>query len=204
MYKKLLLIFSIILIALVSVPETNAQRKSTKRNVTTKVQKQNGTIMGSVRYKFNDYQGYKTDVGAIVYAVPVDALQGIVSHEDIKKYEDLAEKKTLYLMALNELDGNKTLAFMASNYSESYDKTLENLDSKMFDLIASIPSKKVNMALIDSSGIYTMELPYGEYYIIFKSKNRERMTTSELTGRFHVEKINLNSTTELVEYDFDY
>lgn len=206
MSKRILMLFSIVLVILAVSPSADAQRKaaSSRKSTTQMAKKQNGKITGSVRYKFNDYQGYKIDVGAVVYAVHVDALQDILSYDDIKKYEDLAEKKTHYRMALNELDGNKTFASMASHYSEGYDNMLEDLDSKMFDFIASVPSKKINMALIDSSGIYSMELPYGEYYIVFKSKNRERMMTSELTGRIHVEKINLNTPTELVECDFDY
>lgn len=204
MYKKLLLYVSIALLAFVAMPDAYAQRKTMRKGTTQNVQKQNGKITGSVRYKYNDYQGFKTDVGAVVYALPVEALQDIASYEDIKKYEDLAGKKTQYLLAIKELDGNKTLAFMSSHYYESDDKILEELDSKMVNLIAALKSKKVNMALIDAGGTYTMELPYGEYFIVFKSKNRERPTVSELTGRFHVEKILLNTLTELVECDFDY
>lgn len=203
MRKRLLFLFSIVLLALVVMPDANAQRKTTRKSTTQKVQK-DGKITGTVRYKFNDYQGFKVDIGAVVYALPLEAIQNVVSYEDIKKYEDLAEKKTQYLIALKELDGNKTLAFMASHYYESDDKILEELDSKMVNLIATLKEKKVNMALVDSSGAYTMELPYGEYFIVFKSKNRERPTVSELTGRFHVEKVNLTTPVELVEFDFDY
>lgn len=207
MCKRVLILFSIILIALVSLPETNAQRKSARKSTTTRVQKQNGTVTGVVRYKYNDYQEYKADLGATVIAVSKIVIDTIMTSDEIKEYEELAHKRTQHMIARKELmrEGlNGDLAHSVVAWSEANENKFKALDSKFLELFVAAKKNKTNIAMVDASGSYSMVIPYGEYYIVFKSKNRDRQTVAEITGRVCVKALTLNSTTEIMECDFDY
>lgn len=184
----------------------NAQNQ-TKRHASKIKVKQECEITGVVRYKFNDYQGYKVDLGATVIAVPVEIIDSVITHREIFSYQKLAERKTEYVRIQNDfkkegLSGD--LANMVMSFSKADSERLEELDKKMFEAYVCAKSNKSNMALVDASGTFSMSLPYGEYYIVFKSKNRDRGTASELTGRLHFKRIALTSTKEIIECDFDY
>ena len=62
-----------------------------------------------------------------------------------------------------------------------------------------------DIALVDNSGKYELELPYGEYYVIAKSKNRSRsFSTTEKEGRILVKEVVISKPTTILSFDFDY
>lgn len=206
MKSKIITFIILIIIGLTSATDATAQKRHTRKATTTTQQKE-GSITGVVRYKYNDYQGYKSDLGAMVIAVPTSAIDSIISFDKIKLYEELAEKKTKHQMIRKELmsEGmNGDLAHTIVSFGESSEKQLEEIDSLIIDAFISAKMNKSNIAVVDASGTYTMSLPFGEYYIVFKSKNRERATISELSGRIHFEKLKLSTPAEIIGYDFDY
>lgn len=201
-------IISLVLITMLTITSfvINAQNRA-KSNGNKVKAKQECTVSGVVRFKYNDYLGYKVDLGANVIAVPVNYIDSILSPDEIVSYEKLAEKQFEYARVQNEfkkegLSGD--LANMVMTFTKSDSDRVDELDKKMVEAFVKAKSKKSGIALVDASGTYSMSVPYGEYYILFKSKNRERATASEITGRIHFERVKLSSPTELIECDFDY
>ena len=60
------------------------------------------------------------------------------------------------------------------------------------------------VGLVDNSGKYEVEIPYGEYYVIAKSANRERSTVTELTGRVIFKIVKIDKPVKILSFDFDY
>lgn len=70
---------------------------------------------------------------------------------------------------------------------------IENADNKCI----------LKQALITGDGTYTMNVPYGRYYIICKSANRKRNTLLEKNNRFYIYEVTLNSSSKILNFDFD-
>ena len=82
--------------------------------------------------------------------------------------------------------------------------TLDELDGKCLEQSLAIRESCEDFDIIDESGKYELTLPYGEYYILFISKNRERPTVTELTGRKIVKKIKVDKPATLLSIEFGY
>ena len=148
---------------------------------------QNGKIKGIVQYKYNDYIGYKIDVGAEVYAVSKQNAGDF----NLTKWNDYEKTVKTFI-----------------EYAEYLDEPIEGLSS--LDLYCKRQYEKISerfeeIALVDNSGKYELSLPYGEYYIFVKSKNRNRsfsLTDSEVL--ILVKEINLSKPLLILSFDVDF
>lgn len=188
---------------LFGVQNISAQQKVKS---TTEPVKQEGTIEGIVRFKFNDYQGYKIDIGSTVMIVNTAAIDSIMSYEDIKLYEDLAGRQTNFYISCKDIDGGymETMARNLYQFDKSDEDYLQILDRKVIEAKLMAISNKQSVALVGGDGLYSLKAPYGEYYLVFQSKNRERNTVTELTGRIHFERVNISVPNSIISFDFDY
>ena len=149
---------------------------------------QNGKLKGIVQYQFNDHVGYKVDVGAEVYV--------------ISKQNELS---SLNISNWNEYE---KYAIASIKYWEYLGKPLEEFTK--LDPLCAMQLKKAmdcieDLALVDSSGKYELELQYGTYYIIAKSKNRNRsFSLTENNNRILVKEIEINKPTTILSFDFCY
>lgn len=91
-----------------------------------------------------------------------------------------------------------------SGYSKERENKLDSITTHLIGKYTLAKDDYVNLSIIDNSGKYSMSVPYGEYIVVFKSKNRTRLQLFELSGRLHFESINANKQTLLVSCEFDY
>ena len=118
-------------------------------------------------------------------------------------YEELYRLKNQYLDFLSN-DFEESYARQFSGYSWDKQRMLNTQDSICFKESLQIFNNHDYELLIDGDGAYNIDLPYGEYYFIFKSNNRDRTSLTELLGRIHIEKIIADKPTKIVKYDFNY
>lgn len=175
----------------------------------TQIQESNAqqcNLQGIVKYEYNDYIGYKIDVGAEIYVISVSNADS-VNISDWERYQELAKNYMFYLSIKNDPDtgwvGIETVRSL-TEFSEEKEKELEALDSKCFSQFVHVKSNAEYIALVDGSGKYQIELPYGDYYIAAKSNNRMRGLITEIGGRVILEKITINKPATIVGFDFCY
>ena len=155
-------------------------------------------LQGVVRYKYNDYLGYKIDVGAEVRIIEVHDAK-VVIRTLWQKYDELAGNMMNYLSLKKEIDGLDDDAIRRlAKFTKENETELKELSSEC--LIQYIENKSIApyMSLIDSSGKYSIELPYGSYFVFVKSANRTRPTFAELTGRLILERVTIDKPTQVL------
>lgn len=197
--KRILTIIAALIICGTSVI---GQNKGSKKQASTSPKvEQTCNLQGAVQYKYNDYLGYKIDVGAEVYAYPLEKFSHIYTLW--QEYEQLMKYKMRYLeyKEYNITDANRR---SISSFSKEREAKLDSVHNKLLSEYIKAKDEYVNLSLIDNSGKYSMSLPYGEYILVFKSKNRTRLTLFELSGRLYFEKIDANKPASIISCDFDY
>lgn len=170
-----------------------------------KLNAQQCNLQGVVKYEYNDYIGYKIDEGAEIYIVSVSTAKS-VDFEVWERYQELADKYMFYLELKNEYDygiDNATIRSISS-FSLQNEKELDSLSSKCFSQCLDIQTNAEYISLVDASGKYTQQLPYGEYYILAKSNNRNRILLPEISGRLLLEKVVIEKPTKILSFEFDY
>ena len=119
-----------------------------------------GTVSGTVTYFYNDFIGYKPDVGATVYVTTAGC-------DSLSDYLDEAE--------LSNITG------------EPIDSVLECSTYRMLHKI--LQDSLVATTNVNGLGEYTIDLPEGDYYLIFKSVGRKRLNMFEINGRVEVKRV---------------
>jgi hypothetical protein len=151
----------------------------------------NGKIKGVITYYFNKYQGYKPDLGAVVYAcktkVDIGKVKDIDNEKEIddfirtffKYYNARVNRELMALNSSYAAECQQRLKKLGADTEAGW-KKLENEGWKvLWDLEANkIPSKK---AIVGGDGTYSIELPPGNYFVIIKSKNRDPKDTFKTT-----------------------
>lgn len=157
------------------------------------------TITGTITYKVSDYVGNKVDVGAIVTLIPKSSVDSIAP--DIVKCEkrvyDGIYSVSAYSYLYNILhDGAlaEKLAKEGSKYREyltasETSRAAIDLFNKLYDIEVSKTERYE--ALIDANGSYTLKIPSGEYYIIFKSNNKTFKQLLFKDGIVNIEEVEL-------------
>jgi hypothetical protein len=165
-------------------------------------------VQGLVQYKFNDYVGYKIDAGAEIGVISLENAKKLgFNKKDWEDYDRLSKDYIKYLEVKNDpeiTDVNLFLQLLGVKFTNKEKELLDSLDSKCLSQYLEISSNYEYIELVDASGKYALTLPYGEYYIFAKSKNRERALVLELTGRILMEEIKIDKPTKIVSFDFDY
>ena len=134
-----------------------------------------GTVSGTVTYFYNDFIGYKPDVGATVYVTTAEC-------DLLSDYLDEAE--------LSNITG------------EPIDSILELNTYRMLSKI--LKDSLVATTNVNGLGEYTIDLPEGNYRLIFKSVGRKRINLVEVDGRVEVERVKVEgkkTTNESVNFD---
>ncbi|MBO5085788.1 MAG: hypothetical protein J6B65_00960 [Paludibacteraceae bacterium] len=160
-------------------------------------------LKGVVRYKHNDYVGYKLDVGAEVYVV---SKKGAVKFDmdTWSEYEKLAKGYMEYLKVKEDDEIPPAYRSLFTSWKETDKVRLDSIDGISTFMYLENVKKAIDLTIVDNSGQYELKLPKGDYYVIFVSKNRTRPTVTELLNRVHIEEISLDTPVKLLSYDFDY
>lgn len=157
-----------------------------------------GTIKGSVLY--DSGYGYKADAGATIYAVKQNSIKGDFEQKSdsiLRGYYSLykyAEIKGTY-GSDRAVDKLKEYGFWIEP-SETVRREGEFLLT-LFEVLDTPAIKKE--LIVGANGEYSMKLPYGSYYLIFRSGNK-RVSDSLLSrnGVYQVIKVKINkSITDL-------
>lgn len=170
---------------------------------TVSVNAQECKLKGFVRYKHNDYVGYRADAGAEVYVVSTKNNHHF-NDESWEAYETYAKQYVEYLMLKNDPEIPSEYLFMFTKWRSSDKESLDKLDMKCLDQYSKSIDSFEDIALIDESGKYELQLPYGEYYVLVISKNRDRPTLLEIQGRKLLYKVVLNQASKILSVDFEY
>ena len=161
-------------------------------------------LQGVVRYKHKEHLGYKIDVGAEVRIIEVHEAK-VVIRTLWQRYDKLASNMMNYLSLKEEANGLDDDAIRRlANFSKENEIELKELSSKCLKQYVDNESIAPYMSLIDSSGKYSIELPYGSYFVFVKSANRTRPSIAELAGRLILERVTIDKPTQVLSFDFDY
>jgi hypothetical protein len=166
---------------------------------------QNSEVTGVVTYFFNDYQGDKPDLGAMVYLL--DSVKAInLNH---RTYDTLSMASLYATMVLsNQKIANDWAALGKKKYAEKIkkfeDKAAENYETGKkwgIDRIKEIDLRFATMMIkvtpndypnktVDASGTYKFSnVEPGTYYIYMISNGRKGMLVSNIRGKIFLKKI---------------
>jgi hypothetical protein len=166
-------------------------------------------VQGVVRYFYNDTFGYKADLGAEVRFIPKTEKDTIPTCEKWEEYETKSNKVVEFLKVAAEWKeegiyylGESQLRAL-HKVTPSDEERVKELSQELFEEVVMLMKHEDNMCLVDNTGMYSIELPKGEYYVVMRSKNRDRPLMAELVGRIYVKEVNLNSSTKVISHDFD-
>ena len=169
-------------------------------------------VTGIVRFEYNDYIGYRPDLGAEVYFIPKSPSDTIPHLKLWEEYEDLAHRGIMYRKSIAEGEREGIYSDMYDSimrrnwrYEKEDEARVDELDKILFNERNTLLKNDDNVALVDASGMYTISLPKGEYIVVFVSANRKRsLWLTELLGRTHVTEIELKGVSKKASYDFAY
>lgn len=168
-------------------------------------------VQGVVRYFYNDFIGHKADLGAEIRFIPATPQDTIPSCDKWREYDWNSHRVITYLIKVEEWksegiyygDNKKTLQNIYGiddDFIEKVFKLSTDLTKEVFKLL----EHDEYVCLVDNSGMYQIEVPQGEYYVVMKSANRTRpLGFVDFAGRMYVKKIKLDSSTKVISHDFD-
>lgn len=159
-----------------------------------------GTIKGVVTYYFNDYQGYKPDIGAKVFVTKINC-------DTIKEYLSVS-KDVAFVDELNAIRGIKShfsdylskIKYYAKDSIE-YDKKEKLANAQFFNATKSVVNE-IYKTSVDGTGRYSIDVPPGEYNVIVVSSGRQNLNLLEINGNIKIErtfvKSKITSNTDVV------
>lgn len=217
--KKLITLGLLVCSVLLALQPNTAMSQSRNRATRTHGMKKAPTerkecnITGAIRYHFNDAQGYKSDLGAEVRFIPASAVDSVRLYA-WRWFESKAHRVAMVKLGIKDLeddgiymDAEERRSFYKNHdVSEKDEAKLMKVNAEiLYDDYRKLMDSAEYIAIIDANGTYSLSLPYGEYYVLIKSKNRARSPyLTEILGCTHVESIELNSPVKILSHDFDY
>lgn len=171
----------------------------------------NCKVQGVVRYFYNDFVGYRADLGAEIRFIPVTPQDTIPNCDKWSDYYWKSHTVISYLIKVEEWkdegiyygDNKKTLQSLYG-VDDEYMEKFSQLSSDLIPEVTPLLERDEYMCLVDNSGMYQIELPQGEYYVVMKSANRKRpLGFVDYSGRMYVKKIKLDSSTKVISHDFE-
>ena len=168
-------------------------------------------VQGVVRYFYNDFVGYRADLGAEIRFILVTPQDTIPSCNKWSDYNRKSHTIITYLMKVEEwkeegiyYGDNKESLKKIYGIDDEYIEIFSRLSSDLTPEVIPLLEHDEYMCLVDNSGMYQIELPQGEYYVVMKSANRKRpLGFVDYSGRMYVKKITLDSSTKVISHDFD-
>ena len=141
----------------------------------------NCKVQGVVRYFYNDFVGYRADLGAEIRFIPVTPQATIPNCDKWSDYYWKSHTVISYLIKVEEWkdeciyygDNKKTLQSLYG-VDDEYMEKFSQLSSDLIPEVTPLLERDEYMCLVDNSGMYLIELPQGEYYGVMKSANRKR------------------------------
>ncbi len=160
-------------------------------------------VQGVVRYYYNNYIGFKPDVGAEVHFLKYSSKYKTPDKKKWDAYQDLVDNWIKYKKYIKVFDKKKTEE--VSGFKREYNDSLQKLGGLLLIETAEYESKNVikYSTVVDDSGKYSISVPYGIYYVWIKSKNRKLPTLLEYENRQRMIRVDLKSPTKIISYDFD-
>ena len=173
-------LFVAFFICALMMPSANSHSQSQK--LTSKPQQNNVTIRGVVTYLFNDYQGYRPDVGANVFICPVPKSRGDTGksmkvHISIMGYE-LAKMRQQIIKLTNSESSTDDVA--------DFHK-IDLATSRICDSLKESPG--CIKTTVDGNGNYSKQIKSGIYIVLIVSKNRTGSTLTECEGMIAIEQV---------------
>ena len=167
------------------------------------VMAQNCNVQGIVRYFFNDYIGYKPDTGAEVMFIKYSKKYQIPKIKVWNNYQEMMDNWRKYKKSrkyFNVEDSERR-----SGFKEEYkDSILTMSGLLMLERDEIIEKGLVKYStVVDATGKYSISIPIGTYYILFKSSNRQQGTLLETKNRYYMTRVKLTTSTKVLSYDFD-
>lgn len=160
-------------------------------------------VQGVVQYYHNEYIGHRADLGAEVMFIKYSSTYKIPNRQKWETYQDLVEKwikAAYYHKYFGTVEACEHAGFKLEDKETIQALGLE-LAVEKNDIIEKGLVKYTT--LVDGSGMYNITLPYGIYYVLIKSKNRELPTVLEYENRYHMVRVDLKSPTAVISFDFD-
>ena len=180
-------LFAAFFICALMMPCANSHSQSKK--LTSKPQQNNVTIRGVVTYLFNDYQGYRPDVGANVFICPVpksrgDTGQSMRVHISMMGYE-LAKMR----QQMSKLTNSESSTDDVANFHK-----IDLATSRICDSLKESPG--CIKIVVDGNGNYSKRVKPGLYIVLVVSKNRTGSTLTECEGMIAIEQVIASSNEE--------
>lgn len=160
-------------------------------------------VQGVVQYIYNDYIGFKPDTGAEVMFIKYSSTYKVPNRQKWETYHSMVEKWIKFDKSRKHLD--RTSALKYSGYKPEYKDSIQTLGAELLLERMTIEEKGLikYTTVVDASGKFDINVPYGTYYILIKSKNRKLTTGLEFYNRYYMVRTVLNTPTKIVSYEFD-
>lgn len=160
-------------------------------------------VQGIVQYFYNDYIGFRPDLGAEVLFIKYSSANKAPNIKKWNAYQDLFDKYFIYREYMawhSEAESSKV-----SGFKKEYIDSLQTLGLELLEETLIYEDKNMikYSTIVDASGKYSINIPYGTYYVLIKSKNRQFQTALEAINRQRMFRVVLNSPTKIINYDFD-
>jgi hypothetical protein len=154
-------------------------------------------ISGVVTYYFNENYGYKPDVGAEVFVVPIDSEPNF---DQLLLSEYHLGVSARALCTIYRAKGMKppanTLEQLERIGAET-DKKWEELDHKAYDVCRALKNNhSVVQTSADGNGSFRTKVRPGKYYVLVVSKHRNRPTLTEYEGKIFIDEIEIKAGEE--------
>lgn len=167
------------------------------------VNAQKCNVQGIVQYFYNDYIGFRADLGAEVLFIKYSSTNKAPNIKKWNAYQDLIDKYIIYRKCMawfSEEESSKK-----SGFKKEYIDSLETLSMELLEETLIYEDKNMikYSTVVDDSGKYSINIPYGTYYVLIKSKHRRLPTVLEAINRQRMFRVVLNSPTKIISYDFD-
>lgn len=164
-----------------------------------------GTVTGVVTYFFNEYQGYKPDIGAEVYLTPenCDSINNYlrVSHAkariesnkyNLEEFKSYGEKENKEIIDdLNKLI--KSDQEIVNSYTKDTTIFNQNENEAFRKLHIIKTNKDTYKTTVDGVGNFTIDVPPGKYNAIIISVGRTKVNLLEVHGQIIIKSIEVKS-----------
>lgn len=164
-----------------------------------------GTVTGVVTYFFNEYQGYKADVGAEVYLTSenCDSINNYLDASHAKQRIELNKLNLEELESYGENENSEMINDLnkliksdqeiVSSYTKDtaiFDQNEEKAFSKLHKIKTNNETYKTT---VDGVGNFTIDVPPGKYNAIIISIGRTKENLLEVRGQIIIKSIEVKS-----------
>lgn len=164
---------------------------------------QNCDVQGVVRYFYNEYIGYKADIGAEVMFIKYNSKYKIPQIKNWINYQTLLDNRRKYLKYRKYC--NVEESEKVSGFKEEYVDSILSLSRILLIEKEKIINNGIvkYSAVVDGTGKYSLKVPMGTYYVLFKSANRNLNTYLEKDNKYYMIRVELNSPAKILSFDFE-